>query len=62
MKAIIHDGAGLAGARYTDVDVPRPDANQVRVRLKVAALNHRDIWVCLGRTADMPAVVLGDES
>ena len=61
MKAIVHDGAGLSGARYTEIDVPPPAATQVRVRLKTAALNHRDVWMCLRRTGDAPPVILGSD-
>lgn len=61
MRAIIHDGAGLEGARYGEIDVPALGDGEVRVRLKTAALNHRDVWMCLRRTADMPTVVLGSD-
>jgi zinc-binding alcohol dehydrogenase/oxidoreductase len=61
MKCIVHQGDGLEGARYADLEVPALGRDDVLVRLKAAALNHRDIWTCLGRTADAPAVVLGSD-
>jgi zinc-binding alcohol dehydrogenase/oxidoreductase len=59
MKAIIHQGKGLDGARLTDMPVLPVRANQVRVRLKAAALNHRDLWTCLYRAPEQPPVILG---
>lgn len=61
MKAIVHHGAGLAGVHYADFDLPDLGPNEVCVRLEAAALNHRDVWTCLRRTADLPPVVLGSD-
>lgn len=61
MKAIVHQGAGLGGAKLVDMPVPPLGPRDVRVRLRAAALNHRDIWTCLRRTPDLPAVVLGSD-
>lgn len=61
MKAIIHHGSGLNGAKLAEMPVPALGPRDVRVRLKAAALNHRDIWTCLRRTPDLPPVVLGSD-
>lgn len=34
-----------------DAPVPEPPAGEVRVRLKAAALNHRDVWIKHGQYA-----------
>jgi NADPH:quinone reductase-like Zn-dependent oxidoreductase len=43
---------------------PQPEANEVVIRLKAAALNHRDVWIRSGRGAyagEVPAVILGSD-
>ena len=61
MKAIVHQGSGLAGVRLTDMAVRPLGPRDVRVRLQAAALNHRDIWSCLRRTPADPPVILGSD-
>jgi zinc-binding alcohol dehydrogenase/oxidoreductase len=61
MKAIVHHGSGLAGVKLAEMTVPPLGARDVRVSLKAAALNHRDIWSCLRRTPADPPVVLGSD-
>lgn len=61
MKAIVHQGSGMAGVKLADMPVSALGPRDVRVRLKAAALNHRDIWTCLRRTPDMPPVILGSD-
>jgi NADPH:quinone reductase-like Zn-dependent oxidoreductase len=36
-----------------DLPVPEPGPGEVRVRLKAAALNHRDLWIKLGQYAGL---------
>ncbi|MCL6517922.1 zinc-binding dehydrogenase [Alicyclobacillus sp.] len=62
MKAFIHHGEpGLAGVRLTDVPTPEPGPGQVRIRLKTAGLNRRDLRVTrLAKPGD-PPVVLGSD-
>jgi zinc-binding alcohol dehydrogenase/oxidoreductase len=62
MRCIIHEGeTGLGGVKLAERDVPEPGAGELRVKLRTAALNHRDIWTALGRTPDEPAVILGSD-
>jgi len=50
MKAVVvHETGGLENLRIEDADKPEPGVGEVRVALKAAALNHRDIWICMGR-------------
>jgi NADPH:quinone reductase-like Zn-dependent oxidoreductase len=42
------------------VDTPRPRAGQALVRLKAAALNHRDVWQRLSYTGPAPMVLGSD--
>ncbi len=61
MKAIVHQGSGMAGVKLADMPVSALGPRDVRVKLKAAALNHRDIWTSLRRTADQPPVILGSD-
>lgn len=61
MKAIVHQGGGLTGVKLADMPVSALGPRDVRIRLKAAALNHRDIWTCLRRTPDQPPVILGSD-
>lgn len=54
MKALRLDRAeGLASARLAEIDVPTPARGEVRVALKAAALNHRELWITRGQYPGM---------
>ncbi|MEK3856038.1 zinc-binding dehydrogenase [Cytobacillus sp. FSL H8-0458] len=62
MKAVIHEGkAGLAGLSYGEIEKPEPGAGEVRVKLKTAGLNHRDLFVLNRHKAEDPALVIGSD-
>lgn len=61
MRALVHQGSGVAGARLAEIEPPALGPREVRVRLMAAALNHRDLWTCRGRAPDLPPVVLGSD-
>ncbi|MGO4888387.1 zinc-binding dehydrogenase [Anaerobacillus sp. MEB173] len=62
MKAFVHKGkAGLENTFYTDMEIREPNNGEVKVRLKNAGLNHRDIWNLSRRVEDAPPVVLGSD-
>ena len=45
MKAFIHEGKpGLDYTFYKKIEEREPKKGEVKVRLKAAGLNHRDIW------------------
>lgn len=49
MKAVLfHEHGGPGVLSYTDLPEPKPAPGEVLVKLKVAALNHLDIWVRKG--------------
>ena len=53
MKAIrIHEHGGLDQLKLDEVKTPKPQTNEVLIRVKACALNHLDIWVREG----MPGV------
>jgi zinc-binding alcohol dehydrogenase/oxidoreductase len=59
MKAILlRETGGPEKARVEEVPDPQPDAGEVVVRLKAAALNHRDLWICLGRYAGIKLPII----
>ncbi|GGC88409.1 putative zinc-type alcohol dehydrogenase-like protein YogA [Thalassobacillus devorans] len=62
MKAIIHQGKeGLEGLSYQDMEEVGPAPGKVKVKLKTAGLNRRDIAVTSRHKPDQPALVLGSD-
>lgn len=70
MKAIVHGGIAAGdpsaspnrlGARFVERPDVEPKTGECLVRLKAAALNHRDLWTCRGRRPEAPPVVLGSD-
>jgi zinc-binding alcohol dehydrogenase/oxidoreductase len=54
MRAIVLRGAGEPAAlRVEDVPEPLAAPGQVLVRIRAAALNHRDVYICRGRYAGL---------
>lgn len=52
MRAVVPRTPGNPrGAPVKDVPDPRPDAGEALVRLRAAALNHRDVRIRTGRYA-----------
>ncbi|MCY8564061.1 zinc-binding dehydrogenase [Bacillus sonorensis] len=50
MKAIIHDGTnGLAGLKMKDAADKTPGYGEVKIKLKAAGLNHRDLFLFRSR-------------
>ena len=65
MKALTLNGSdGPSSLALVDVDVPDPGPNEVRVKLKCAALNRRDVWMTVGQYPgiQMPAIAGSDGS
>lgn len=63
MRALYLDKAGgVEAARVADLPRPFPSAGEVRVALRAAALNHREIWIAKGRYPgiDLPATLGAD--
>lgn len=59
MKAIrIHEPGDIGVLRYEDVEMPEPGYGQVRVRLRAAGVNHRDVWVRRGNFGAFPEPVI----
>jgi len=45
MKAIqMHQPGGIEVLRYEDAEMPQPGVGEVRIRIRAAGVNHRDIW------------------
>ncbi|HSB69405.1 MAG TPA: zinc-binding dehydrogenase [Candidatus Methylomirabilis sp.] len=63
MRAIqLHQPGGPDQLRYQEVPTPRPGPGEVLVQLKAAALNHRDVWIRLGRQmADRLPLIPGSD-
>ncbi|MNJ35991.1 alcohol dehydrogenase [compost metagenome] len=62
MKAIIHDGVeGIDGLLYTEQQDKLPGRGEVKVRLKAAGLNHRDLFLIAARTKQDAPFILGSD-
>ncbi|MFL2874169.1 MAG: alcohol dehydrogenase catalytic domain-containing protein, partial [Pseudohongiellaceae bacterium] len=65
MRALTLNGSdGPSSLAFVDVDVPDPRPDEVRVKLKCAALNRRDVWMTVGQYPgiQMPAIAGSDGS
>ncbi|MFP5331522.1 MAG: alcohol dehydrogenase catalytic domain-containing protein [Acidimicrobiia bacterium] len=58
----LHDTDGPESYRLDDIAVPEPGPGQVRVAMRVAALNHLDLWVSRGlpKPHSFPHIAGGD--
>lgn len=58
----LHDTAGPESYRLDQVETPEPGPGEVRVEMRVAALNHLDLWVSRGlpKPHHFPHVAGGD--
>ncbi len=59
---LLHDTTGLEALSLEEVDEPLPEPGQVRVAVRVAGLNHLDLWVSRGlpAPAHLPHVLGAD--
>ena len=61
MQALVLDGVSQP-LRLRDAPTPQPQAGQVQVRLRAAALNHRDVWIQHGQYAGLKfPIILGSD-
>jgi len=58
----LHDTVGPDGYHLDDIDPPEPGPGQVRVALRVASINHLDLWVsrALPAPPSFPHIAGGD--
>jgi len=63
MKAwLLHDTGGPDSFSLEEIDTPDPGPGEVRIELKISALNHLDLWVSRGLPAPkhFPAILGAD--
>ncbi len=54
MKAIVlHEAGDVGRLRPEETDDPQPGPDDVVVRIRAAALNHRDLFICTGQYAGL---------
>ncbi|UOR11033.1 zinc-binding dehydrogenase [Halobacillus amylolyticus] len=62
MKAITHaELEGLKGLSYQDIDEPTVENGMVKVKLKTAGMNRRDIAVTSRHKTNQPPLILGSD-
>jgi len=65
MKAVrIHETGGPESLRVDEVDTPEPQAGETLVRVRAAALNHRDVFITQGlyQNIKLPRILGADGS
>jgi zinc-binding alcohol dehydrogenase/oxidoreductase len=61
MKALLHNGKGIEALQIMEVPLPEPGQGEVRIRLKAAALNHRDLMLLNLRDESSAPVIFGSD-
>ncbi len=62
MKAIVHaKNAGVAGLSYREMEEMLPNVGEVRIKLKTAGLNHRDLFVLNRHLPTDPPLIIGSD-
>ncbi|GAA0341734.1 zinc-binding dehydrogenase [Bacillus carboniphilus] len=62
MKAIVHEGIeGLEGVTYRDFEEPVVEPNMVKIKIKAAGMNRRDLMIPNRHKADQPPLIMGSD-
>lgn len=62
MRAIIHaDKIGMEGVSIQDLTIPELGPNEVRIQLKTAGINHRDLFIPNRHNPEEGVLVLGSD-
>src|SRR5690606_40024635 len=62
LKAVVHEKiAGINGLTYRDMEEKNPGNGEVKVKLKVAGLNHRDLFVLHRHKPTDPPLIIGSD-
>ncbi|RFB18060.1 NAD(P)-dependent alcohol dehydrogenase [Bacillus sp. HNG] len=62
MKAFVHYKVpGMDGTSYSDIEEVEPKAGEVKVKLKSAGLNHRDLFILHRHKETEPPLVIGSD-
>ncbi|MGJ7919457.1 zinc-binding dehydrogenase [Neobacillus sp. LXY-4] len=62
MKAVVHaEKTGLEGLTYREIEEMEPGAGEVRIKLKTAGLNHRDLFVLSRHQPTDPPLIIGSD-
>jgi zinc-binding alcohol dehydrogenase/oxidoreductase len=63
MKAVVHEGkTGFEGLSHTEFPEIQPKAGEVRVKVKTAGLNHRDLIVLKRHQPTQPPLIIGSDA
>lgn len=62
LKAIVHEGkSGMNGLLLRDMEEVQPGAGEVKVKLKTAGMNHRDLFVLQRHKPTDPPLIIGSD-
>lgn len=63
MKAIVLNRTRPEGIEFTDLTLPKLGSDEVKIKVKSAALNHRDEWCRQGKYANLhDGIILGSDA
>ncbi|WP_407370662.1 NAD(P)-dependent alcohol dehydrogenase [Carnobacterium sp.] len=62
MKALIHEkNSGIKGLRIGEIEPRKVDEKEVRIKVKIVGLNHRDLATIKGRDGTSSPLVIGSD-
>lgn len=62
MKALVHEAkAGIEGLSFREIEEAQPGTGEVRVKLKGAGLNHRDLFTLIRHKETEPPLIIGSD-
>ncbi|AGK52595.1 zinc-binding dehydrogenase [Bacillus sp. 1NLA3E] len=62
MKAVVHaEKTGIEGLTYREIEEIQPKVGEVRVKLKTAGLNHRDLFTLTRHQPTDPPLIIGSD-
>ena len=59
LAALFHENGGPEVVTVEDVDIPRPEPGEVRIRVEASAMNHLDLWMRRGLPIEIPMPHIG---
>ncbi|MCU6708637.1 zinc-binding dehydrogenase [Paenibacillus sp. J5C_2022] len=62
MKAIVHEGvSGIKGLRLREINDTSPGPGEVKIRIRAAGLNHRDLFLMDSRSQTDEPLIIGSD-
>lgn len=59
LAALFHENGGPEVVTVEDIEIPRPGAGEVRIRVEASSMNHLDLWMRRGLPIEIPMPHIG---